>query len=100
MPFPLFCEIPGLYQGQIMLFIDLPDTQGYANLRIITPGTAYNLKTVFQQLVQPFFYDGFTIASGNAHNRQVKLPAMKDGERLQGPQAVLHQNKICLRKIL
>src|SRR3982751_116205 len=66
-----------------MLFVERPYTQGNADLRVIAFRTANDGIPVIQQLVQPFFYYGFSITTGNAYYRQVELFAVPGYQRLQ-----------------
>jgi len=54
-----------------MLFLDLPDTERNTDLGIITAWTSDDTMIRSKQLVQPFFYDGFAIATRNADHRQI-----------------------------
>ena len=49
-----------------MLLVYLPHTYWNPNLRIVTFRTAYNIEIVLQQLVQPFFYNSFSVATSDA----------------------------------
>jgi hypothetical protein len=49
---------------------------------------------IFQQLVEPFFYNGFSIAAGNADHRKGKLPAVISGKLLQGGQGIFDEYDI------
>ncbi len=80
----------GFKNGQLMLLVQRPNTQRHAYLRVVTFGTANNGESVIEQLVQPFFYNGFSIAAGNTYNRQVELFAVPRYQVLQRLQGIIN----------
>src|SRR5690606_29635099 len=67
--------------------------QRNANLRIITFRTFDNLIKRCKQKAQPFFYDGFSVASGNADDWKIIQSALIIGKILQGCFSVFNQKK-------
>ena len=60
-----------------MAGIYLPYAKRNTNLGVVAPWAPDNVKIIIKQLVQPFFYNCFTIASGYANYRYMKFYSMK-----------------------
>ncbi len=61
--------------------------------------TADDLKLVFQQLIQPFFHNGFTITAGNPNTPEDHIAGDEKLRYAASPKTIFHQNKICFRII-
>ena len=83
----------GFENTQLMFWFDSPHRNGYAKLRVVTFWTTNNIIIGFEQLVQPFFYDGFTVTTRDANNRQLKLFAMPGAELLQSVHRIINSNE-------
>src|SRR5581483_4359310 len=84
--------------AQRMCLIHLPDTQRNTYLRIVTFRTSYNSVLIFQQLVQPFFHNCFTVTACDAYHRDSKLSAMPGSKVLQCFQTIFYCYEISSRK--
>ena len=85
----------GFEQGQGMLFGCLPNRKRDAHLGIVTFRTAHDHVVVVQELEKPFLNDGFSVAAGDAHHRQVGEPAaVVLGEMLEGGQGIGYEQYV------
>ena len=78
----------GLQYGKLRLFTHLPHGQRYAYLGIVAAGRACYHPFGTQQLMQPLFHNGFSVAACNADNRNLKPVPMLLCQFLQGFQRV------------
>ncbi len=83
-----------LENGEFMGLVQRPYAERHADLRIIALGTARDMVFIFQQLVKPFFYDGLSVAAGDADNRDGEPAAMMGGQLLQGDLGIIYRNDI------
>ena len=63
-------------------------------MRIITFRISNNQMIWTQQEIQPFFYDGFSVASGNSHKWKIELFSIANRSLLQRFQRIFNDNEI------
>ena len=83
-----------LENSQFRFFGKLPHRQWNTNLRIITTRRTDNTTVRTQQLVQPLFHNGFSIASGDTDYRNIKPLPMYLSQFLQCFQRVRNDEEI------
>lgn len=86
----------GLDDGQVGIVVDVPYRQWNADLRIVAPRAAHNIVVVAEQLVEPFFDNGFPSAACNSYHRNVEAPAVVCRKALERSGRILDKYEICV----
>ena len=88
-----------LEEAHLRVFLQKPDAQGYAYLRIVAPWAPDNDLVRGNQLIEPFLHNGLSVAARDTYNRDVILITMTFGQALQGLAGADHFQEIGLRVI-
>ena len=86
----------GFNDGHFMPGLNSQKGNGYPNLRIITSGASVGMKLFPQQLMQPFFHNGFSVAAGNTDYRACESAAVVCRQLLQGRQNIRNPQDIAV----
>ena len=74
--------------------VEQPHRQRNAHLRVVTAWRPRDHHLGREQLEEPLFHDGFSIAACNTHHRDIESVAVTFGQPLQCHQRVLHLQEI------
>src|SRR3546814_246952 len=81
-----------LYHRYFGFSINLKQGEWNPNMIIQVPAGSQGIKLPGQYRMQKFFGGRFSVGASDAHNRDVKLPAMMPGQVLQGIQHIRDQD--------